>query len=320
MALKILLVAILAAQEPAFRLPVRLVSAPALVFSGDNRLLPNLQPPDFELLDNGHPQAFSLNATPAPVSLVLAIQVNRDVRSYVPFLAKTGSAVDALLVGETGESAVLTYADEVRVVKEFGERDVQTALRGIAAGGRSSRMLDAGARAAGMLAQRDRRRMRVLLFIGQPGDTGSESDVASLRQSLEKEGIAVFALALPLAGRAFVSDTFSLNGVTFAERGGFRAGTDFGKLVSVLHQGASAAAAGDPFALLTAATGGTQLHFRTQRQLEDGLGDVGVQLRSGYTLTYYPRPADTGYHTIGIKVNVPGAKVHARPGYWLSPE
>jgi hypothetical protein len=125
-------------------------------------------------------------------------------------------------------------------------------------------------------------------------------------------------LTLPEAGKAFVSDTFSLQGVTFEEKGGFHAGADLGKLISVLDRTASAAASADPFSILTAATGGTQLHFRQQRQLEDGIAAIGVELRSLYLLSYYPASSEAGYHTVKVEVNVPGARVYARPGYWRS--
>jgi VWFA-related protein len=313
-------VLLLPAQEPTIRVPVQLVNLNTLVFSKDNRLIPDLHAPDFQLTDNGHPQSLTVEETAAPLSLVLAIQANQDVRTYATFIAKSGSAVDALLSGATGQTAILTYADDIAVLKPFDAADdAQTALRKLSAAGKHSRMFDAGVRAISLLAARPRSRVRALVFIGQPADVGSETDIATLRRYAETENVAIYALTLPMFGKTFVSDTFSLRGPTFAERGGFRADTDFGKLISVLNRGSAAAAAGDPFSLLTAATGGTQLHVRTQREFEDAIAAVGVQLRSAYVLTYYPRPADSGYHIITVEVGIPGAKAFARPGYWLPP-
>ena len=90
---------------------------------------------------------------------------------------------------------------------------------------------------------------------------------------------AIYALSLPQAGQAFVSDTFSLRGPTFGERGGFRSDIDLLRLMPVLARAADAAAATDPFSVLTAATGGTQLHFRKQNELEDAISIVGVELQ-----------------------------------------
>ncbi len=308
-----------AQQQPTIRVPVRLVTLPTLVFSQENRLLAGLQSTDFQVLDNGRVEAVTVDPQPRPVSVAIAIQVNRDVREYTSFLAKVGSAVDTLLVGETGEAAVISYADEVTVVKDFDRPgDVQRALRTLSAGGRSARMADAGSRAVTLLAARPRSRDRVLLFIGQPLDSGSETSLDSLREAAGKENVAVYALALPMLGQSFVSDTFSLRGPTFVERGGFRADLDLGKLVSTLNKGSHAETHADQFSILVAATGGTQLHFRTQHQFEDGVAELGIELRSAYLLSYYPGSSEVGYHSVKVTVSVPGAKVFSRPGYWLA--
>jgi hypothetical protein len=150
----------------------------------------------------------------------------------------------------------------------------------------------------------------VLVLIGQATDSGSESDAVTLRREIDRDDITGFTLTLPVLGKNFVSDTFSLGGVSFAERGGFRAGTDLGKLVGALSHSTSAED-------LTGATGGVEFHLRTQRQLEDGIAAIGVQLRSGYVLSYHPAPADPGYHSVRIEGGIAGARIFSRPGYWL---
>jgi VWFA-related protein len=306
-----------AQEPPAIRVPVRLVTVPALVFSAGNRLVPGLRASNFRLLDDGRPQPVTVDEAATPLSVAVVVHVSRDVRAYVPFIARTGAVIDALVAGAAGDSAVVAYADDVAVLKPFGAGDAQAALHSISVQGRGSRLLDAGARAIALLAERPAAHTRVLLFIGQSIDSGSEVSLASLQQLAEKENIVVFALALPLLGKAFVSDTFSLQGVSKAERGGYRAGTDLGNLVRILNGASRAAGAADPFSTLAAATGGMQQHFRTQRQLEDGLSAIGFQLRSAYVLTYRPA-GDPGYHTVKVEVDLPGAKVYARPGYWLA--
>ena len=123
--------------------------------------------------------------------------------------------------------------------------------------------------------------------------------------------MAVYALALPEFGKAFVSDTFSLEGVSRGERGGFRGGVDLGNLVAVLRRSSHAEKHADPFSILTAATGGTQLHFRKQKELEDAIATIGVELRSAYLLSYYADSTESGYHTVTIEVDMPGAKALA---------
>ena len=302
-----------------FRVPVHLVTAPTLVFSNNNRLVFGLEPDDFHVYDNDHPQKAAVDPDPSPpFSIVLAVEANQDVRAYTRFVAHVGSAVEALLVGERGEAAVIQYGDEVKLLKPFGSGDVSAALHRLAGAGRRARAIDAGMRAAALLKDRPAVRTRVLIFVGQAADSGSESSLVDLRAEVERHSIGVYALALPMAGRDFVSDTFSLEGLSSkTDRGGFRAGLDLGRLATVLHRSAAAADVSDPFSTLTAATGGTQFHFHAQRELEDGISLIGLEMRSTYLVTYSPAPDIPGYHAIRVQVAVPGAKVFSRPGYWL---
>jgi VWFA-related protein len=312
-----LAVAALAAQPgPTFRVPVHLVNVPALVFSKENGLVTGLQATDFRVYDNGHLQKVSLDTAATSVSVVLAVQVSQDVRGYVPFIKKAGSVVEALLVGDAGEAAVIAYNGDITVLKPFDTGDVQMALSKVSTSGTTSRMIDAGHRAITLLKERPAPRTRILLFIGQPMDSGSETTLGFLRERAERENVSIYTLTLPELGKAFVSDTFSLQGLP-REGGGFKAGADLRKLIAVLNRSSAVEKGADPFSVLTAATGGTQLHFRRQKELESAIATIGVELRSAYLLSYSPRSTETGYHTIQVEVNVPGATVHSRPGYWL---
>jgi len=312
-----LAVAALAAQQgPIIRVPVHLVNLPTLVFSKENRLVPGLQATDFRVYDNGNLQKVTLDTASTAVSVVLAIQVNQDVREYVPFIKRAGSVVEALLVGDSGEAAVITYGGDITVVKPFDTGDVQIALSKISTSGRLARMLDAGHRAITLLKERPAPRDRILLFIGQPMDSGSEVTLGFLKEQAERENVSIHTLTLPEFGKAFVSDTFSLQGLP-RDGGGFKAGVDLGKLITVLNRSSAVEKDADPFSVLTAATGGTQLHFRKQKELENAIATIGVELRSAYLLSYSRGSIETGYHSIKVEVNVPGATVHSRPGYWL---
>lgn len=299
--------ALLAAQT--IRVKVNLVSVPVLVLSAEGRVVPNLQPADFHLFDNDAPRPFQLDPSATPLSVALAVQANQDVRAYLPLVARVGNEIDALLLGEAGESAAIVYGDEVTIAKPFDSGDLSTALRKLAPDGRRARALDAGMRALDLLRARPANRSRVLLYIGQPADNGSEEHLDDLRRAAERDSVTVHALALPELGKTFVSDTFSLSGLSSrSDRGGFKAGADLTRLIP------------DPFSVLAAATGGTQLHFRKQGQLEDAIAILGVSLHSAYVLSFSPGAASPGYHTLRVEVDIPGAKTHARPGYWITGE
>jgi VWFA-related protein len=273
----VFIVAGLVAQDtPVIRVPVRLVAVPTLVYSRENKLIPGLKKADFRVLDNGIPQAVDLDTDDAPVSVVIAIQANRDVRETVPFIARVGSVMEAHLVGETGRAAVIAYNGDIKVLKPFGSGDVRWAFRAIRASGGEARTIDAGMQAIAMLKERPRTAARVLLYIGQAMDRGSKANWAALEQEADRENVSIYGLI-------------------------------------------SSDAKGDPLSPLIAATGGTELRFHHQHELEDAIGTLGVELRSAYLLSYYPSSADAGRHTISVEVSIPGAKTYARPGYTLSP-
>jgi hypothetical protein len=97
------------------RVPVHLVTVPTLVFVNNDHLVPGLEVKDFRVFDNGQRQNAALDTIDSPVTVAIAIQVNRDVREYVSFISKVGSAFETLLVGASGEAAIITYADEVSI-------------------------------------------------------------------------------------------------------------------------------------------------------------------------------------------------------------
>ena len=193
----VLAIAILSAQDTVtIRVPVRLVAVPTLVYSKDNKLIPGLKKTDFRLFDNGIPQKIELDTDDPPVSVAIAIQANEDDRLSVPYIAKVGSVMEAHLVGGTGRAAVLSYNDDIELLKPFGSGDVPAAFRSIAVKGSKSRMVDAGLEAISLLKDRPRTQARVLLFIGQAMDRGSEASWADLEAEADRENVSIYALLL----------------------------------------------------------------------------------------------------------------------------
>jgi hypothetical protein len=296
-----------AQRTPTIRVPVRLVSVPTLVASTQGRYISGLAASDFRLTDNGRPQGFTLDTDSLPVSVAVAVQVDQDVRGYLPFIANVGNLVDNSLAAATGEAALIEYNDEVSVAKPFGVVESLHSLE---------KHLPIRSRA--LLKERTGPRSRVLLFIGQPIDDGSSAELEVLEAQAERKNVQVYALALPLLGKSFVSDSFALQGLGSQwYKGGYKASVELTKSVPALRRAGQARAHSDPFSLLTVATGGLQIPFRKQNQLENAIIAIGDALRSRYALSYTPDPYSVGYHKIAVQVDVPGATIHARPGYHL---
>ncbi len=307
---------VLAQQSSTIRVPVRLVTVPTLVFSGQGKLIPGLEKRNFEVYDNGRPQSFRFDSDASRYAIAVAVQANQSVRAYLPFIDKVGSTLENSLQAQTGEAAVLEYEDDVTILKQFGSGDIESAMKQISAGGEKARMLDAAAQAIALLKERPSSFSKILLLIGQPYDSGSSTKLSSLLEAAEREGVSVFSLTLPMFGKNFISDTFSLKGLPdqFYE-GGYIASVELTKMGPAMKRSAKTKNSRDPFSLLTAQTGGMMIHFRKQNELENALIALGGALHSAYVLSYAPQPLTNGYHTISVKVDVPGATAHARSGY-----
>jgi VWFA-related protein len=303
-------------QAPTIRVPVRLVSVPTLVASKEGKYIPGLLATDFHLSDNGHEKAFTLDTYGASLSLAVAIEVDQNVRDYVPFISRVGNIIENAVAAEGGETALLTYNDEVAVAKSFENGELSAMLRKITPSGHGAKMVDAGMKAVELLATRDLSHSRVLLLIGQPVDDGSEGKVNELLVKAEEHNVQIYTLRLPLLNKAFVSDSFQLRGLPAQDwHGGYQASIELTRAIPALRHAARAADQNDPFSFLAIATAGLQLSFRKQDQLENDLIAMGDALRSRYLLSFVPESDSASYHRIEVTVNIPGATVYARPGY-----
>ena len=75
----------------------------------------------------------------------------------------------------------------------------------------------------------------------------------------------------------------------------------------------------DPLDVYTTYTGGRQYAFKSQRDLERAVSNLGDELHSQYLLTYIPSAAtqeEAGYHNIVVQVLKPDMKIRARDGYY----
>lgn len=302
---------IVGGQANTIRVPVRVVVVPTLVFA-KGHYVDGLQAGDFRLYDAGRPQQFKLETDDLPVSAVVAIQSNRDVREYIPFISKIGNLLENSIAGADGRVAVLSYNDAISVLKPFGAGNVSSSVKQLSAGGSDARMIDAGLQAIKMLGEVKTATTRVLLFVGQTMDRGSKMHLDALRSAAERENVAIYCLKLPEAGKAFIADSLS-----FAEKdgSGMQVGIELTKGIPALRRTEQAKLRRDPFTILSTATGGVEIPFRKQQQLENGLIAIGASLRSRYLLSYSPDAIKPGYHEIRVQVDKPGVTVYSRPGY-----
>lgn len=182
--------------ESPLRVTTRLVLAPVTVTDAGNRLVRDLSPSDFVLLDNGIRQNVGVDLEPMPLSLVIAVQATVDARKALAKLREAASLLGPLVLGEGGEVALLAVRDEVETVVPLSPRvdEVVRQLRRLPAKGGGWSFVDAVGHGAAMLRSSAPDRRKVVLVIGEARDRTSRSDLGETLAVLGREHVTVYAL------------------------------------------------------------------------------------------------------------------------------
>jgi VWFA-related protein len=271
--------ALLGAQEPTLRVPVRLVVAPTSVTDRAGNFINGLTASDFLVYDNDVPQQVHEDGDFLPISLAIAIQTDLK-KQAVARVRELGPLLGALVVGVGGEAAIFTFKDQLQVRQDFTPDlgRLTHALRRVEFSPGPNHVIDAALDAMRLLDQRPEGRRRILLLISEPRDLGSQSTVDD----------ALSAVA--------VSNT----------------------LIYWLNVDRSSAAE-DPIPVLTRYTGGRQYALQSRHALEDAITRIGEEIHGQYLLSYTPaNTAKTGFHHIRVVATRSGVEVRSRPGYWIS--
>ena len=71
------------------------------------------------MLDNGKPQKITEDIAIHPISMVIAVQANLEVEKMLPAIQKLGSAIQAQVLGDDGEAAVLQFDHRIQTLTDF---------------------------------------------------------------------------------------------------------------------------------------------------------------------------------------------------------
>ena len=306
------------AQEPAsstIRANVPLVLAPATVTDKKGRFINGLSVDDFRLTDEGVPQTIRMDtsdAVLAPVSLMVLIQASEISTPALARIARVGSLIKPLVIGERGQAAVMDFDDEMRVRTDFTSDSniIRTAFEGTRSGSiRTARLIDAVAEGVKMLETRSPNNRRVILILSESRDRGSKGNLADAIEMAQRAGVAVYAATYSVQGSSFVSkpeDSPPMPG----------GGNNVDILGGAIELGRIAKA--NVADALARATGGRHLSFLTLGSLEKVISRTGQEIHSQYLLSFTPTPSSKdGFHQIQVAVpSHPYAAVRVRPGYW----
>jgi hypothetical protein len=298
-----------------FKSNVPLVVAPTTVTDSKGHYVDGLTTEDLILYDNNVPQAIQMDWMTYPIDLVVAVEASSNSGAVIDKQGGSGILFTQLLAADAGETAVISFSDDVKVHQDFtGNPDlVIHALRMLRKEGSDAHILDALRQALVMLEQRPVRRRRIILMIAEKRDRSSDAKLAEVMERVERLNAAVYWLTYspmlePFTVKAKTAEDLKPE----AERIKIRKcptcpGPDDTPVPADLGPGGAIYAIGELM----------RLHKPDLANLFTG-STVGEEVHRQYILSFQPKRGDPGkFHAIRVGVkNRPELLAKTREGYW----
>jgi len=270
--------------EAVFRSDTRLVEVHATVTDENGRLLSDLPRSAFRIYENDVPQGIKMfRREDAPVSLGLIID---NSASMLMRRAQVAAAALDLVRASNKEDEVfiMTFNDKPALVQDFTHdiRQLETSLNKIDSTGATA-MRDALALGVEHLRRLAKNDKKVVLVVTDGEDNSSLERLDRVVRAAQQDGILIYAIGL------LTSETEK-----------------------------SAALAKQDLDALTLATGGEVFYPKALSEVNDISEHVARDLRNQYIIAYNPtdQRRDGTFRRIRVTVDVPGAMVKTRTGYF----
>jgi Ca-activated chloride channel homolog len=280
------------AQEPTFRVNVRLVNVFTTVTDSRGAPVADLARSDFRVLEDGVPQTISVfdKESELPLSIVLAVDTSESTRRDIKLEVASAKRFVHSIMRPVDRLSVFQVTENVDQLTRFTS-DVKYIDRGIErlSSGAGTSLYDAIFLGADSLVDRQGRKVMVLITDG--GDTTSHTDYANaLRRAQQAEAIVYSIIVVPVeadAGRNL---------------GGEHA------LIQISHD-----------------TGGKYYYASGLNDLDEAFQQISEELRTQYLLAYYPsrQVSDSPFRRITVEVTKKDAdgqpyQVRHRAGYFTT--
>ena len=302
-------------QEPVFRAATRTVPVYVTVTDAEGRLVPDLGRDDFEILDNGKPQAISIFASDIqPIMVVM-------------MLDRSGSMVDNFRrVQEAAEQFVtrLLPADKARI-GSFSYR-IQVDPRTFTSDRNEllrilyKELQEPGptplwnAISVGMTAlTRQEGRRVVLVFTDgadRPGnDRATNISLGDLMKRAREEDVMVYGVGL--AGRMPTGG--------MGRRGGYGGGGRYPPPPGGWSAAGRTQKPDEGLSKLAAESGGGYFELESTDDLGSTFARVADELHRQYAMGFSPEKLDGKTHKLEVRVKKPGMTARARKSYVATP-
>lgn len=290
---------------------------------------------DFHVFDNGAEQKidrWEMGGDPLAVALV--IETSSHIEMMAPVIHSMGIIFTETVMAMNGEAAVITYDSTVDVRQPFTKDHdaVQQAIAKVDFEAPEMRLYDGMSAAVKLLETQPDNFRRVMLVVGESQDNSLEAKLGMVLREAQLANIVIYAVG-PSSTTADLrygkgeAPTVHLPGrlpdLTTQNPSGGLAGWPTIDLLTpamwLVMRGTNAIK-NHQLEVAAAATGG--IHYRALRDstIRSALDKIGGELHTQYVLSYAPSPEPAeGFHEIKVTVEREGAKVRARPGYYVAP-
>ena len=303
-----------------FRTTSPLVIAPTSVTDSKGNFVDGLTENDLLLYDNNVRQPIQLDWAPFPISLVVAVQSGKEAEAVMLKLEGSGILLTNFVAADQGETAVISFSDEVRVRNDFTSNPdaVTKSLRGLGVEGDGACELDALMRALRMLGTRKAARRRVIFMIAEKRDRGSITKLPEVVKEIQRQNAAVYWLTFSPTLTAYTERPQKVKSKD-PDRNGQPIPFDpppfnFLNVFSALAHESQPNLAD----LFTAATGGHTRDFLDRKALEQEIHMIGDEVHRQYIVSFQPPKSEAGlFHSVRVEVmDRPELTAKTRQGYW----
>jgi len=320
-----------------FKSTAPLVVAPTTVTDSKGQYVDGLTPADLILYDNNVPQAIHMDWMTYPIDLVVAVQTSSNSGAVIDKLGGSGILFTELLAADAGETAVISFSDEVNVHQDFtGSADsVIHALRMLRKEGGNAHMLDALRQALLMLERRPPGRRRIIFMIAERRDRSSQAKLAEVMERVERLNAVVYWLTYSPLLQPFTvkpktaEDLKPEDERIKTKKCDLCPSPDDTPVPPDLGPGGPLYAIGelvrlhqpDLSSLFTKITGGRTLNFLKKNALEQAIQLMSEEVHRQYILSFEPKGGEPGkFHAVRVTVkDRPELQAKTRAGYWAVP-
>ena len=279
-----------------------LIIVPTLVRSQSGEPIRGLDANHFRLTDNGQEQSIYLEEVEnQPLAVVVLIQTGGAASGELGNYGKLDSVMESILGASPSKLAFVSFDSHVREIWAFPPRidGLDYAMTHQELGDSGAAIRDAIHYGINLLQNQPAHFRRIILLLSQEQDSGSKFSSTDILRDVARSGTTIYSFTFSSDAIRTKSQKVRLPHRTSDH--GIPSSTD-GTAAEVAAQ-----------------SGGENMRFNDENDLEQKMSMVADDIRSGYILSFRPSSPSLGFHSIRVQVIEQAArfKIFARKSYWL---